>query len=236
MTRDEVLSKVTKLFELSKSPNENEAALAASKARELLSRYNLCMADLPSDDMKRSLDVTETSVETGKLLRNWVKGLLIHVAEGFDCSHIIRRRTGCNPVLSFIGTETDARVAACTFEFLCRELNRMADSALPRLSRDARGWNTGSLRFSYLEGGVKRIGERFREQTRKVKEVERRTCTDLVLAKERLIRKYMNSTFSNIRKEYGRARTVSSLAFEKGYMDADRVELHPRDKVSQRTD
>lgn len=236
MTREEVLSKVRKLFELSKSPNENEAALAASKARELLSRYNLCMADLPDDDMKSALDVTEAWVETGKLLRNWVKGLLIHVAEGFDCRHIIRRRTGCSPVLSFIGTEADAAVAACTFQFLCRELNRMADCALPRLSREARGWNTGALRFAYLEGGVKRIGERFREQTRDVREAEMKTCKDLVLAKDRMIRKYMNATFTSIRKEYGRRRTVSSVAFEKGYKDADRVELRSGDKPAHLPD
>lgn len=236
MTKEEVLSKVRKLFELSKSPNENEAALAASKARELLFRYNLRMADLPEDDMKSALDVTEAGVEAGKLLRNWVKGLLIHVAEGFDCSHIIRRRTGCNPVLSFIGTDADTRVAACTFQFLCRELNRMADSALPRLRREARGWSTGALRFAYLEGGVKRIGERFREQTREVKEAEQRTCKDLVLAKERMIRNYMNSTFTSIRKEYGRTRTVSSLAFEKGYKDAERVDLRPGEKLTRRPD
>lgn len=234
MTKDEVLSKVKKLFELSKSPNENEAALAASKARELLSRYNLCMADLPPDDMNGALDVTEACVETGKLLRNWIKGLMIHVATGFDCSHIIRRRTGSNPILSFIGTQADAQTAACTFQFLCRELNRMADSAVPRLSREARGWSSGALRFAYLEGGVKRIGERFREQTREIREVERETCKDLVLAKEKMIRNYMNATFSNIRREYGRARTVSSVAFEKGYSDANRVELRPADKVTHR--
>ena len=36
MTKEEVVSKVRKLFDLSNSPNENEAALAAAKARELL--------------------------------------------------------------------------------------------------------------------------------------------------------------------------------------------------------
>ncbi len=38
MTREQVALKVRKLFELSNSSNENEAALAAAKARELLSR------------------------------------------------------------------------------------------------------------------------------------------------------------------------------------------------------
>ncbi len=59
MTKEQVVSKVRKLFELSNSSNENEAALAAAKARELLSRYKLSMADLPTDDMKTAVSVTE---------------------------------------------------------------------------------------------------------------------------------------------------------------------------------
>jgi hypothetical protein len=41
MTKDEVLSKVRKLFELSNSPNENEAALAAAEAGTPRLEYRL---------------------------------------------------------------------------------------------------------------------------------------------------------------------------------------------------
>ena len=74
MTKEEVVSKVRKLFELSNSANENEAALAAAKAREFLSRYNLSMADLPTDDMTRVIAATEACVQVGKVVHNWVKG------------------------------------------------------------------------------------------------------------------------------------------------------------------
>jgi Protein of unknown function (DUF2786) len=114
MTKEEVLSKVRKLFELSNSPNENEAALAAAKARELLARYNLSIAELPTDEIGSAIAATEASVRVGKAVRNWVKGLLLHVAEGFECQHIIRRRHGCNAILSFIGTPADAEVAVYT--------------------------------------------------------------------------------------------------------------------------
>ena len=67
MTREQVVSKVRKLFELSNSSNENEAALAAAKARELLSRYNLSMADLPTDDIKTAVSVREASVGVGRV-------------------------------------------------------------------------------------------------------------------------------------------------------------------------
>jgi len=225
MTREGVLSKVRKLFELSNSSNENEAALAAAKARELLARHNLSIADLPAADLKSAMAATEASVRVGKVVRNWVKGLLIHIAYGFECDHIIRRRHGCDPTLSFIGTPADAEIASCTFQFLYRQLDRLANEALPKLKRENRGWSGGALRYAYLDGAVKRIGERFREQTQRIRDEERRGCKDLVLAKEQIIQSYMATAFPHIRKEYGKGRVVSSGAYEKGYCDAGAIRL-----------
>ncbi len=225
MTRHEVISKVRKLFELSKSSNENEAALAAAKARELLSRHNLSMADLPAKEFESSLEVIEASVETGRLLRNWVKGLVVHVAGSFQCSHIVRRRRGSTPLLSFIGTPADAEVAAYTFQFLFQQLNGLADKALPRLKRENPAWSGNALRYAYLDGAVRKIGERLHEQTRNIHEEEHRACTALVLAKDQMIRQYISGNFGNIRKEYGTTRYVSARAYQKGYCDAERVRL-----------
>ncbi len=225
MTKDEVISKVRKLFELANSPNENEAASAASKARELLSLYNLNIADLPTDDLNSVIAATEKSVGVGKVLRNWVKGLLIHIAEGFECEHVIRRRYGSPPLLTFIGTPADAEVAVYTFQFLYRKLNSCADLALPTLKRENKSWSTAALRYAYLDGAVKRIGERFREQTLSVRAAEQHGCKDLVLAKEQMIRSYMATAFASLKTEYGRRRYVSVTAFQKGYQDAEGIAL-----------
>ncbi len=227
MTKEEVLSKVKKLFELSNSPNENEAALAAAKARELLARYNLSIADMPTDDVNSTLTPMEVSVCLGKAVRSWLKGLLLHVAEGFDCQHILRRRHGSDTVLSFIGTPADAEVAIYTFQFLYRQLHSFVERALPRLRRENKGWSATALRYAYLDGAVKRIGERFREQTRVIRAAERHACKDLIVVKDQMIYNYMAATYPNIKLEYGRKRTVSSGAFEKGYCDADTINLRP---------
>jgi hypothetical protein len=227
MTKEQVVSKVRKLFELSNSSNENEAALAAAKARELLSRYNLSMADLPTDEIKSAVSVSEASVGVGRVVRNWVKGLLIHVACGFDCEHIIRRRHAANPILAFIGTTADAEIAVYTFRFLFRELNRLVDMSLPKLKRENRFWSTPSLRYAYLDGAVKRIGERFRQHTQAIREAERSGCKDLVLAKEQMIKSYMAETFPHIRTEHAKRRVISAGAFEQGYRDAANIALAP---------
>ncbi len=225
MTKDEVVSKVRKLFELAKSSNENEAALAAAKARELLSRHNMGLADVPPEEMKNSLDVCEAFVDAGSVLRNWIKGLIIHVSHAFECQAMVRRSRGTKPLLSFIGTKTDAEVAASTFHFLTRELNELSDKALPRLKREHRGWHTASLRYAYLGGAVARIGERLQESTEHIKAQEEEACKDLVLAKEQMIQDYMQRTFQHVRREYGRTRAVSARAYQQGYMDAEKIEI-----------
>jgi len=123
--------------------------------------------------------------------------------------------------------DTDAQVAAYTFQFLFRELNRLVDKALPQLKRENPGWNGASLRYAYLDGAVRKIGERLQEETREIRVTEKKICTDLVVAKEQLIRNYMESNFASIRKEYGRRRVVSVKAFKKGYADADNIHLGP---------
>lgn len=227
MTKEQVISKVRKLFELSRSSNENEAALAAAKARELLSAYNLTMADLPADRMQDHLNIVESNVHMGRVLRTWVKSLMIHVARGFQCELIIRRRYGKEPVPAYIGTVADSQVAAYTCVFLHRELTRLAENALPELRRENKGWHTISLRHSYLEGAVNRIGERFREQTEDLRRAEESTCKELIPAKDRMIRTYLEHTFDCIRKEYPKSRTLSLAAFRQGYDDAGCVNLSP---------
>jgi hypothetical protein len=227
MTKDEVVSKVRKLLELSRSSNENEAALAAAKARELLSGHNLSLADLPSDRLEDSLFIVQSAVDVGKVIRNWVKGLHLSVAIGFQCEPLVRRKRGAAPLLTFIGTDTDAEVAVHTFLFLYDELGKLANSALPRLKRDNGGWATSALRYAYLDGAVQRINERFHQETSGIKTREQSSCKDLVLAKDRLIQKYIEKTFACVHREYSRGRAVSAGAFQRGYRDAGSLDIRP---------
>lgn len=234
MTKEEVVSKVRKLFELAKSSNENEAALAAAKARELLSRHNMGLADVPPEEMQDSLDVCESFVQTGGVLRNWIKGLVIHISHGFECQHMVRRRRGAKPLLSFIGTRADAEVAASTFHYLVGELQRLSEKALPQLKREHRGWHTASLRYAYLGGAVLRIGERLQARAEEIRAREAEVCKDLTVAKQWLIRNYMKRTFGRVQREYGRTKTVSARAYQRGYADADQITIQPREKHSDK--
>ena len=101
------------------------------------------------------------------------------------------------------------------------------ERAIPRLKRENRRWSAVALTSAYLDGAVRRIGEKFRAQTEPIRAAEHHNCKELVLAKEKIIKDYMATAFPNIRMEYGRRRVVSAAAFDKGYSDAGKINLRP---------
>jgi hypothetical protein len=226
LKKEDIIAKVKKLFDLSTSSNENEAALALAKARGILSKYNLSMADLPADEIKDAVDITTASTEVGKVLRRWVKVLLAHVATGFQCESLIQRQIG-PPLVMFIGTPADSAVALQSFSFLHKELNRLADIALPQIRRELGGHGKVSLRYDYLEGATSRIGVKFRNEIQHFQETEAVTCKDLVLVKDRMIKDFMKKTFPNTIKIKNKPRHGSVDAFNRGYRDAGGVKIRP---------
>jgi hypothetical protein len=225
LTKDEAIDKVRKLLELSKSPNENEAAQAAAKARQILSNYNLSMADLPLDEIRATLDIMEKAVDEDATLGIWIQNLLIHVCRGFDCTHIIAKRKEGTKVI-FIGDEADAEIAASTFEFLKREIRRLCSESLPLLVKQlGRKWTPRQLEESYLEGAVHRIGEKLQKRIDQIKKTEAEKCTALVLMKEDMLEEYLEKKFPEWNYTEREQKRGVPEAFAKGYLDAGVIQV-----------
>jgi hypothetical protein len=225
LTKNEAIDKVRKLLELSKSPNENEAARAAAKAREILSNYNLSMADLPLDEIRATLDIMEKEVDEDPTLRMWIQNLITHTCKGFDCTHIIANKRSGTKVI-FIGDELDAEIAASTFEFLKKEIRRLCSESLPLLVKHlGQEWTPQQIEDSYLDGAVYRIGEKLQKQIDKIKRAEVEKCTSLILLKEGMLEEYLEKKFP----EWNYAERVESNsvleAFAKGYQDANVLQV-----------
>src|SRR5574344_1499967 len=74
---DEILAKVKKLMALGESPSEAEAASALEKARTLLARHGLSIADVEAKES----EVTESVLLEKKRLRKWEAHLVFVVCE-----------------------------------------------------------------------------------------------------------------------------------------------------------
>jgi hypothetical protein len=225
MTKAEVIDKIRKLLALSESPVENEAAIAAEKARELLSKYNLGMSDLSITELKKRLSVTERVVEDKKVLQDWVQNLVAHVSEAFDCECVLNTKAGRKNRIIFIGSAEDSLVAVYVFQYLRTTLRIMARNQAKELRKHHPDWSYMQLKRSYLEGAAHRIGERLRAGAAKFQEEEKNTCTALILVKTDEIQKYVKEKFKATEQFGFRADHINRDAFHQGYLDAENIPI-----------
>ncbi len=142
---DDILAKVKKLMALGTSPSEAEAASALEKARTLLAKYGLSLADVEA----HRPEIVEGVLLEKKRLRTWEQYLIQAVARCTFTRALIVQRGETRQIL-IIGREVNTRAASELFEYLHR--------AILILAR-AHGKKVEHL-DSFRVGVVTRIGER----------------------------------------------------------------------------
>lgn len=125
-----ILAKVHKLLRLSQSSNANEAALAASKAQELIDRHQLTQAMLALDEGTPSIDdepiqtFTDAPLDAPARLDRWRASLAMAIAR-YNAVKIY-----CNgPRLMLIGRPSDAETVRYLYGWLAREVERLVASS-----------------------------------------------------------------------------------------------------------
>lgn len=120
MLNKSLLEKINKLLALANSPNENEAALAAEKATELLTKYNLTIADLGPGEEE---DVTTGTVETTSRYVAWKMLILAGIATANGCRAM---RSKHNGNMTLIGMQTNITVSQRLYQYLTKAVERLA--------------------------------------------------------------------------------------------------------------
>lgn len=221
MTRERIIERVRKLLALSNSSNEHEAALAAAHAQRLLAEHNLAMSELEMQEEGAG----EVELQVARTVPKWLSSLFATVANAFDCFPIVTTTPACSR-LRFIGVGDDPGVAACTLEYLMKELRRLAslylriqDNKAVRLSATSRE----RVRSSYLLGGVHGVRQAMQAQ----KAQTPTTSTALVPVKDALIRQYREEHLGQLRTRRSRSSTVLSAAFHQGRQDGASLQIRP---------
>ncbi|MDJ0556214.1 MAG: DUF2786 domain-containing protein [Microcoleaceae cyanobacterium MO_207.B10] len=119
MVNRSLLEKISKLLALANSPNENEAALAAEKAAELLAKHNLCIADLGEDQDE---DITKGIIDkTGRYV-TWKMWILAGIASANGCQAMRSTYTG---EMRLVGTETNIMVSKYLYQYLTTVVDKL---------------------------------------------------------------------------------------------------------------
>ena len=113
-----IKDKIRKLLALSKSDNENEAAIALEKANDLLSKYELNETTLRFESVR---------VKSSKTYVAWRTVVGNAVAWLYGCHHYRQVNYG---VFIFTGEELDAFMAGEMFDYLIKTIERIAKKAV----------------------------------------------------------------------------------------------------------
>lgn len=188
MDHKEIIGKIRKLIELSQSNNEHEAASAAAKAQILLSKYNLSMAEIDTND--ESLKARRVGQKTCKRLDSWAHILARGVSKAFDCDYYHSATTGTTV---FVGVGADPEVCGYTYDYLRKKLSRLVASYISgACSRLCSTKSKRDARKSFLIGALCVIIERLEKQ----KKHTPITPGALVLVKDAAIKAKMPETKS----------------------------------------
>lgn len=197
-----IKERIRKLLALSKSCNENEAALAVKKADELMEKYRLAGDDL--------VEYTAQKIKYVKRYTSW-RAVLANAAECLYATYHVA--SSYDGTLIFFGDELDV--------FMATEVYRYLEEAVRRLARSNIRKNAGfRYRQSWKHGCASRIYDRMMELGKK--------CSwrspDAMKEQKRAVAAYVNNKITSV----SRSRKKVSLdmnAFTKGMAAGDGVSL-----------
>lgn len=231
MNIDRAIDQVRKLRALSQSANENEAALAAQRAAEIIERYQIEEAALVAageqddEEVEGGLDYREGK-GTG-----WEGVLSYAVAASLGVKSYRTRewdRETNREVkrVRAIGRPSDVRAASYLYSLIAADINRLAPGAWEQVKEKAwetkRRWMNG-----YKLGAASTVAQRLRERTEKqVDAVAASAASDTALV---VIRKRQEKVAALARR-YGitkgrGVRTNSHSGYAAGLRDGRNVNI-----------
>ncbi len=164
MTLQEAIAKATKLLKLSESSNPHEAALAAQRAQEILTRYDIDSAALNLDASKSENNEQVEKFDgfngkpldqANKNISQWKGSLASTVSRANQC-----RAFQQGNAIGIIGRPSDVQKVRYLYDMLVREIDRLT---LAHGKGMGKNWCT---QFRY--GVVDAIGTKLNETKAKV--------------------------------------------------------------------
>lgn len=216
-----IIEKINKLLALATSTNEHESTAAAAKASELLTQYNLSLADLGTDTDQ---NVNENEVDCTPRYVSWKMILLTGIAEANGCQAIRYQYTG---KMSLVGYQTSIIVCQHLYEYLSTSIEHRA--------RYRKGRGRAYLN-AFRVGCATRLSQRLLEQREAMEKSgipgsKDAPPTPAIVVKSlfektaKSIADYLENQGLNI-KIKDATQISSELGFTAGYQTGDKISLN----------
>jgi hypothetical protein len=232
MDKRQVTEKIKKLLRLSESPNENEAALAAVRAQEMMEKYQISIMD--TDDGGELSTADDFTVDQKGRFEPWYLAFFVGLATLYDLNPYLKRncrKNGKNYTkLQVIGLETDAEVFRYAFQFLTDTTLRLYKQELEKKKRAAGAVPSrkqiNTFRYSFCQGCTTRILKKMRAAKQSQAQTD---STALVVVKTEAIERYKKDNNLRMRSEKvgGGPRAFNGSAYQAGYRAGGNINLNP---------
>jgi len=216
-----VQQKLVKLFALSASPNEAEAALAMSKCREIMEKHGISSVDV--DPIRRTVDTDSRFVAShGERVRipKWMGILSSKLCDIFNCSGVSRTLSGRWVGVTFVGGASDVAIMSDLYIRLKRIIGSMGRQYI----EEYKGVIplTPKSKEEYCVGVVLTVVDR-------IQMAYTTTGTDLVVLKTEYVKKHVSHLFGDglatAKFNIGTSENTDYQSRCKGIVDGQKVSI-----------
>lgn len=221
---EKIVEKLRKVLALTTSPMEGEAQAAASKLEELLTLYNLSMADLEMKGKIEKADVHENGHDLGKAAFTWKLNLAEGIASFYYCHPIVNRYA---KTVKFIGRKDNVESLKMLYGWLIDQIKRISGDERKAYIKNV-GEHIDPLRWqvNFGIGAVSRLQERLKEKAKRDREANQ-AITALVIHHESEISDFLE-------KKYGYRtdgkQTAQQQQWEKERKERERARQELKEK------
>ena len=202
---ERILDKVKNLMQLAQSDNQAEAELAAQRASEILTKYNLSMQDVMKDRTYMRQDI-----DTGSGRSNLLDDYALQIINNYFFVQVVNQpgsvKYKYNRKVHILGTKSNVEVAIYTYVFIRTKFNAL----WLQYKRDTGAKQ--SARGSYLYGLYKGLRNKLYDTRQEVQQE-----TGLIVVDDKDLASYVDQEFGQLKSSRMRHRTRDSSAVRAGY-------------------
>jgi len=219
MERSKIVEWVQKLMTKAADPASTEAERDAiqRKTEELMAKYKVTIMEATTPEKIKNHDMIKEDVKfvvPGRA--RWGLALASAIAPVFETDVI---QHGSSKRLTFLGYPEDVETSVYFYRIF--QMNII-------FAVDETGYTTVNQKDSYARGMVSRIHKRMSEAYTRVKEIVPVETKDLIVLKEKEVRKFTKDTFGKLGKGYVSKAKMDKDAFMNGFNDGGKVDISHR--------
>lgn len=222
MERETVISRVRKLLALSKSSNEAEATLAASRAMKLVLEHKLQEWEVIKQEDKPNIRHTDTTGGDDDN-RKWMTTLAAGIGHVSFCKVITHTWIG---KLSFVGKDEDVAVALHLYEWLTMQIAFISPSAAKEAGIK------GKKQFKDFQWGMAvRVSRRLIEDFKTGVAAMGLKGNEIVAVTGKQNQEYAENTWGALVRQRGPQKQFNDAA-RKGWEAGERVNLQKKTELT----